>query len=127
MLFFRSEEQVQEWCAARAVPLRPLVRRSFLRTTRGTATVGWLQGPWASPPDWLAAGRMFMRFWLELTRHGLYMQPFGSVVTNPTAQALITEKLQVDEHRGEVWLLLRLGYCPIPPRSLRRPAAEVLV
>lgn len=26
MLFFRSEERVREWCAAKGVPLRPLVR-----------------------------------------------------------------------------------------------------
>lgn len=26
MLFFRSEERVREWCKARGVPLRPLVR-----------------------------------------------------------------------------------------------------
>ncbi|HVP13970.1 MAG TPA: hypothetical protein VMS88_00420 [Terriglobales bacterium] len=25
MLFFRSEEQIREWCAARNVPMRPLV------------------------------------------------------------------------------------------------------
>lgn len=26
MLFFRSEERVREWCAARGSPMRPLVR-----------------------------------------------------------------------------------------------------
>ena len=26
MLFFRSEETVREWCAARGTPVRPLVR-----------------------------------------------------------------------------------------------------
>ena len=26
MLFFRSEEQVRDWCMAREVPVRPLVR-----------------------------------------------------------------------------------------------------
>ena len=26
MLFFRSEERVREWCKAREVPVRPLVR-----------------------------------------------------------------------------------------------------
>jgi hypothetical protein len=107
--------------------MRRLVRHLFLWTTRGTATVGWLRGPWASPQDWFAAGRMFMRFWLELTRRGLYLQPFGSVITNPTAHALMTAKLQVDERAGEVWLLLRLGYCSAPPRSLRRPTTEVLI
>jgi hypothetical protein len=106
---------------------RSLVRRFFLWTTRGTATVGWIQGPWASPRDHYEAGRMFMRFWLELTRHGLYLQPFGSVITNPTAHAQMAERLQVDGSRGDVWLLLRVGYCQPPPRSLRRRGAEVLV
>src|SRR5438552_2814526 len=69
--------------------VRRLVRRLFLWTTRGTGTVGWLRGPWATPHDWFAAGRMLMRFWLELTRHDLYLQPFGSVITNERAHALM--------------------------------------
>jgi hypothetical protein len=108
-------------------PVRLLVKRLFLHTTRGTRTVGWMRGPWQTPGDWFAAGRMLMRFWLELTRHGLYLQPFGSVVTNPTAHALMAERLAVEESDDEVWLLLRIGYCSRPPRSHRLPAAEVLV
>ena len=30
MLFFRSEERVREWCAARGFPVRPLVRMDQL-------------------------------------------------------------------------------------------------
>jgi hypothetical protein len=107
-------------------PVRAILRRVFLRSTRGTRTVGWIQGPWSTSEEWYEAGRMFMRFWLELTRHGLYLQPYGSVITNQTAHALMTDKLEVDEGQGEVWLLLRLGYCPPPPRSLRRATEEVL-
>jgi hypothetical protein len=70
---------------------------------------------------------MLMRFWLELTRRGLYLQAFGSVITNPTAHALMAKRLQVDERSAEVWLLLRIGYCRTPPRSLRRPIAEVMI
>ena len=108
-------------------PVRALTRQLFLWRTRGTATVGWIQGPWSSPADWFAAGRMFLRFWLELTRGGLYLQPFGSVITNPTAHARLAERLTVDETGHQVWLLLRIGSCPVPPRSLRRPLAEVLI
>jgi hypothetical protein len=107
-------------------PVRAILRRVFLHSTRGTKTVGWIQGPWSTPEEWYEAGRMFMRFWLELTRHGLYLQPYGSVITNPTAHARMTDRLDVDKSQGEVWLLLRLGYCPPPPRSLRRDAEEVL-
>ena len=105
-------------------PVRALTRRLFLRRTRGTATVGWIQGPWSSPADWFAAGRMFLRFWLELTRHGLYLQPFGSVITNPTAHARLDKRL--GDETDEVWLLLRLGYGAGPPRSARLPLEAVL-
>ena len=36
MLFFRSEEQVREWCAAQHVPMRPLVRIDQLWTLATT-------------------------------------------------------------------------------------------
>jgi hypothetical protein len=36
MLFFRSEEQLREWCAEREYPLRPLVRMDQLWTLATT-------------------------------------------------------------------------------------------
>ena len=36
MLFFRSEERVREWCAARGVPMRSLVRMDQLWTLATT-------------------------------------------------------------------------------------------
>jgi hypothetical protein len=36
MLFFRSEERAREWCAARGVPLRPLVTMTQLWTLATT-------------------------------------------------------------------------------------------
>lgn len=106
--------------------LRVLLERIYLRSMKGTATVGWIAGPWRTPPEWLNAGRMLMRFWLALTAHGLYLQPFGSVITNPRSHARLAERLSVDERDGDIWLLLRLGYSAEPPRSARRPAAEVV-
>lgn len=111
-------------CEPRLV--RAVLTRIYLRSMRGTATVGWIAGPWRTPPEWLDAGRMLMRFWLALTAHGLYLQPFGSVITNSRSHARLAEHLSVDEDGGEIWLLLRLGFSAEPPRSARRPAAEVV-
>lgn len=111
-------------CEPRLV--RALLTRIYLRSMRGTATVGWISGPWRTPQEWLDAGRMLMRFWLALTAHGLYLQPFGSVITSPRAHARLAERLAADEGDGEIWLLLRLGFGEEPPRSPRRPAAEVV-
>ena len=68
---------------------------------------------------------MFLRFWLELTRHGLYLQPFGSVITNATAHAQMTQRLEAEERETSVWLLLRIGYAAPPPRSLRLATREL--
>jgi nitroreductase len=106
--------------------IRALLTRIYLRSMRGTATVGWIAGPWTTPREWLDAGHMLMRFWLALTAHGLYLQPFGSVITNPRSHARLAERLSVGEADGEIWLLLRIGYSAEPPRSARRPAAEVV-
>jgi hypothetical protein len=106
--------------------VRALARRLYLRSMRDTATVGWIAGPWSRPEDCLAGGRMLLRLWLALTARGLYLQPYGSVITNPTSHARLAERIQVREAEGEIWLLLRIGSGPEPPRSVRRPLAEIL-
>jgi hypothetical protein len=106
--------------------VRALARRLYLRSMRGTATVGWIAGPWGTPEQCLAGGRMLLRLWLALTAHGLYLQPFGSVITNPTSHARLAEQLRVREGDREIWLLLRIGSGAEPPRSARRQLAEVL-
>jgi hypothetical protein len=69
---------------------------------------------------------MLLRFWLVLTAHGLYLQPFGSVITNPTSHDRLAERLRAREGERQVWLLLRIGSGPEPPRSARRALAEIL-
>jgi len=107
-------------------PIRAVARKLYLRSARGTATVGWIAGAWSTPSDWLTAGRMLLRYWLALTERGLYSQPFGSVITSPRAHARLTERLRIREAGREVWLLLRIGSGPEPPRSVRRPLTDIL-
>jgi hypothetical protein len=105
-------------------PFEPLVRRTYRRQMRGTATVGWIDGPWATPREWYDAGRMLLRFWLAATAHGLVLQPFGSVITNPTAHGRLDERIERGAH--DVWLLLRLGYSAEPPKSARLDVEQLV-
>jgi len=106
---------------------KQLTRRLYLRTMRGVRTVGWLTGPFSSRDDAFEAGRMLARIWLTLTASGIYLHPFGSVITNPRANARLRERIGVDDAEGIPWLLFRLGRSDEPPRSHRLETDAILV
>jgi hypothetical protein len=94
------------------------------RTMRGTRTVAWLRGPFSTTTEALTAGRMLMRLWLTMTRDGVHLHPFGSIVTNKVANARLQARLGAGD--GTLWLVMRLGRSAEPPRSLRLDVDELL-
>lgn len=104
-----------------------LVRAISARTLRGVPQVAWITGPFTSNADCIRAGRLFLRLWLLLTEHGVSLHPFGSVITNPRSHADLCATVGEEETAGFTWMLFRLGYSPIPPRSARRPLPVVAV
>ena len=96
-----------------------LCGRLLLRGLRGTRTIAWWSGPFATPADWIQCGQVLHRSWLELTRHDLQLHPFGSVVTNLKTHAAFLARLGDDAPRDPVWLIARIGRSARPPRSYR--------
>lgn len=100
-----------------------------MRTMSGISTVGWLQGHFRDPDEWITAGRLMMRLWLILTRHGIEWQPYGSIITNDASRAAMVKKFGMSEGesgRDMVWLLVRMGYSDHEPAgSARLPLSEV--
>lgn len=94
---------------------RQFARRRYLRTQAGTRNVGLLCGPFAEWADLVHAGRMLMTFWLEMAAQEVYMQPMGSMLTNPKYAAAIASGFGVDD----CWLVFRFGYSDEPPRAPR--------
>ena len=91
----------------------------LVRGMRGTRTVAWWSGPFAGPTDWINAGTLLGRSWLELTRRGVQMHPFGSVITNPDAHAKLIARVGAPAPDEHLWLLVRMGRSDAPPRSYR--------
>jgi nitroreductase len=87
----------------------------YLRTQRGTRHVGLLCGAFERWPELYAAGRVLLDVWLEMARHDIYMQPMGSMLTNPAYAAEIARRFAVDD----CWLVIRFGYSDHPPRAPR--------
>jgi hypothetical protein len=87
----------------------------YLRTQRGTLHVAALTGPFRTWPELIKAGRALFDTWLAMAKHNVYMQPFGSMLTNPVYAAKVAEKFAADD----VWLVFRFGYSEAPPRAPR--------
>jgi hypothetical protein len=87
----------------------------YLRTQAGTRHIAILRGPFGSWPELVAAGRMLMRLWLAMTRQGVYMLPFGSMITNSDCNRYLRERFVADD----IWFILRFGYSALPPKAPR--------
>ena len=98
----------------------------YMRTMRGTRTVGWIQGPFERERDWVAAGRMLARLWLTMTKLELHLHPFGSIITNVDANRRVRDRIPHEPADGTLWLIMRLGSGAQPPRSLRLEVDELL-
>jgi len=95
--------------------LRQFAVWRYLRTQRGTRHTGLLCGRFEHWPELYAAGRVLLDVWLEMARHDIYMQPMGSMLTNPKYAAEIASRFNVDD----CWLVFRFGYSDVPPRAPR--------
>ncbi|GAB2555914.1 hypothetical protein [Leucobacter ruminantium] len=112
----------------RAPVIGAAIRGVYLNTMRGVHQLGWLEGPFAGPGDYIEAGRTFMRVWLELHRNGVVLHPFGTVITNPRSHELFADAVGAREGDGRMaWMLFRFGYSPYPPLAHRRSAAAMLL
>ena len=124
-----NSSRLSFWLAARVpqllqLPLTGALLKKIYRTQLGhVPTIGMLAGPFWEPESAFETGRFLMRFWLELAKHDLYIHPYGNLVTNKAAAAWCLEVHRVPH----VWLVFRIGFSKVPPRSYRRTVEEVLV
>ncbi|QKK07721.1 MAG: hypothetical protein HND58_05750 [Planctomycetota bacterium] len=102
---------------------KPLMRALYHARLGGAKQLGFLSGPFfAGREEAQAAGRCLLRVWLTLAAEDVSIHPFGNLVTNGAAHSWLTGRLGVER----VWLVFRFGRTPVPPRSLRLAAGEVL-
>jgi len=102
---------------------RPMLKKIYRRQLGLVPSIGMLAGPFWEPEDAFKTGRFLMRFWLELARRNLYLHPYGNLVTNQRAADWCRESLGV----SGIWLIFKIGFSAVPPKSYRRSVEEVLV
>ena len=76
-------------------------------------------------PGWLSAGRAYERFALQATADGLKHAFINQPVEVPEIRRELQKLMGLDDRRPN--LIVRFGYGPDMPRSLRRPVDDVIV
>ena len=102
---------------------RQILKAVYRRQTGLLPALGYISGAFWDPADAINSGRFLMQFWLETARLGLYIHPFGNLVTNKRAADLVQTELGV---RG-IWLIFKIGYSDEPPKSRRLPLERILI
>jgi nitroreductase len=102
---------------------RPLLAKVYRSQLGVVPTLGILAGEFWRPEGAIKAGRFLMRFWLETARLGLYIHPYGNLVTNRGAARWCRTETGIED----IWLVFKIGYSPEPPRSYRRALEEILI
>lgn len=96
----------------------------YARQVRSSAGLAAIVSDHDDPAYWLQAGRAYQRFALQATalgiRHAHLNQPVEVAATRTQLQAI----LGLGDRRPD--LVLRYGYAPPMPRSLRRPVEAVI-
>jgi hypothetical protein len=105
----------------------PILHTIFAKRYRAllgsSPCIAWVSGKFWQPEDSVTAGKFLLQFWLELTRMGYYLHPFGNLVTNKPAR----DAFEAMTGSQDVWFVIRAGKTAEPPESYRRPIEDILI
>lgn len=100
----------------------PLLQQYYLRTMKDASDVGYVQAPFESENDAYEIGRCVIDVWIELSRHGKYLHPFGTIVSNDQAHADFVRMAGITEEsrkQNYVVFIYRAGESDVPVKSER--------
>lgn len=97
--------------------------KKLVRQMRSSAGLAVFSSPSDNAAGWIEAGRAYTRFALLATARGLKFAFLNQPVENVAARAEFARWLGGPGRRPD--LVVRFGYGPDMPRSLRRPVDEV--
>jgi hypothetical protein len=107
--------------------IAPLMKRYYLRTMKDDSSVGYIAAPFRTEQQAYEIGRCIIDIWIELSRAGHYLHPFGTIVSNDAAHADFAKLVGLaNEARDEnyVVFIFRAGASVMPVKSERLSVAE---
>ena len=98
--------------------------RKYTAQVRSSAGIAVFTGERADPEHWAQVGRSFQRFALQATALGIRTAHLNQPVEVAAVRPELASRLGLGDARPD--LVVRFGYAPAMPMSMRRPVEAVL-
>lgn len=105
----------------------PIVQRYYTRTMMDSSSVGYVTAPFQTEQQGYAIGQCIMDIWMDLTKAGHYLHPFGTIVSNDKAHADFCKVVGLQKETRDanyVSFIFRAGASEKPVESERVPVAK---
>jgi hypothetical protein len=99
--------------------------RKYTDQIRSSSAIAVFTGDEANKDHWVRVGRSFQRLALQATALGIRHAHINQPVEVPKVRSKFADWLGVPGKRPD--LVIRLGYAPALPMSLRRPVKDLLI
>lgn len=99
-------------------------KAKYVRQVRSSAGLAIFVSDKNDPAHWVQAGRSYQRFALQATLLGIKHAFLNQPVEVARFRPQLAKLLDIGDHRPD--LVVRLGYGPDMPKSMRRPIADVM-
>ncbi len=110
--------------------LSKVLRSYYLRTMKDDSDVFYMMAPFGTEQASFNVGLVIMRIWRLMAENGLYLHPFGTIMSNHAAHedflGLAGERHESRE-RSYLVFIFRGGVSQVPVRSERIPCDKHLV
>jgi len=110
--------------------LSGMIKRYYLRTMADASDVFYMLAPFATEKQSFDVGTVITQVWVDLSRQGYYLHPFGTIMSNHAAHQDFLELAGVaNESRESNYLvfIFRAGKSEVPVKSLRLPYEKHLM
>ncbi len=107
-----------------------LLKSYYLRTMTDASSVFYLMAPFGNGRAAFEVGLEVMELWIQISRHGFYLHPFGTIMSNQAAHRDFLRLAGVEkESREQSYLvfIFRAGRSEPPTPSLRLPYRQHLL
>jgi hypothetical protein len=107
-----------------------MLKKYYLRTMSDNSDVYYLLTPFSTEKEGFNVGLAIMQIWETVASEGLYLHPFGTIMSNKLAHEDFLKLAHIeheDIHKNFLVFIYRCGKSEQPHSSMRLPVREHLL